>query len=135
MANYCGDEIFDRRPYDDFCYLILTKEVNRVVLGLDNASIRAFVYEKDDLFGDPMPLNLAGLDIEFNIYNSDNILVSTGDAVVSDLDTSEIEYQIQNLDIREIGKYFGQFVFIDLDGRTFSLPSPKQKQRILINVV
>ena len=135
MVDKTGTEVFDRRPYNDYPYLVIPVDVYRVSFGMENISIRAFVYERDDLFGDPLPLNLAGLDIFFYIYDEGGLLVNVGKAYVSDLDTSEVEYIIQNLDIKEVGKYYGQFMFIDLDGSKLIMPDSKQKQKILISVM
>ena len=132
-VNY-PSEVFDRRPYDDYPYLVVPVNVYRVGFGMENISIRAFVYQRSDLFGDPMPLNLAGLDILFYLYNEGGLLVNVGKARIADLNTSEIEYVFQSLDIKEVGKYFGQFIFIDIDGGKFIMPDTKQKQRILIDV-
>ena len=134
-VDYTAIEIFDSRSYDDFPYLVLPKEIFRLSLNWDIAtSIRAYVYRRSELFGEPVPLNLAGFDISFNLYNSDNVLVSAGKGTVSDLDTSEIEYVIEDLDIKDWGRYYGYFILTDIDGKSVMLPNPRQKQRIVINV-
>lgn len=134
--NYTYMEFGDQRPYDDYPYLVLPKETYRVSLNNDiGSSIRAYVYRRDDLFGDPVPLNLAGIILSFNIFNADNILICVGEARVSDMDTSEIEYVIGDLDFRDYGRYYGYFILTDVDGKSLMLPNPRQKQRIVINVV
>lgn len=135
-VDYTKVELFDKRPYDDYPYLVLPTDVFRVKLNWDtNFSIRAYVYKRDELFGDPVAMVLAGMTISFSIYNSDNVLINIGEARVSDLDTSEIEYILKDLDIQEEGRYYGHFILTDLEGNSIMLPNPRQKQRIVINVV
>ena len=134
MANYIKDEVFDNRIYDNYPYLVLVAQVYRIKLGVDNLTLRANVYERDDLFGDPLPLNLAGLEIWFNIYNAEGVLINVGLGYVSDITLSEVAYDIGDLDIKDTGKYYGEFVLIDLDSKKTVIPNPTQKQRILINV-
>jgi len=136
MVDYSAVDIFDHRPYDDYPYLVLPKETYRMDLNFDSeSSIRAYVYRKDDLFGDPVPLNLAGITISFNIFSADNILICVGEGRISDLDTSEIEYVIGENDIRDFGRYYGYFILTDINGKSLMLPNPRQKQRIVINAV
>jgi len=121
--------MFDPRPYDSDPYLVLTKKVYQINAGYQNPSLKCFVYAKSNLFGDSMPLELAGLLIYFRIYNNQNSLIAGGEAWVSNLATSEIEYQWSLLDIKEPGTYYGEFIFKDIDGKKFVLPN---KERILI---
>lgn len=133
--DYTAVDIFDKRPYSELPYLVLLEEVYRISLDWDSGVvIKAFVYKKDELFGDPVPLNLAGMTISFSLYNSDNILVCVGEGSVSDLDTSEIEYEIKNLDIQNTGRFYGYFIITDISGKSIMLPNPRQKQRIILNV-
>lgn len=122
-------EIFDRRPYNSDPYLVIPKKVYQVNVGYENPSLKCFVYAKDNLFGDPMPLELAGLWIFFRIFDEQNILIAGGEAYVSDLVTSEIEYQWDILDIQKAGVYYGEFIFKDIDEKKFILPS---REKILI---
>ena len=134
--DYTNVEIFDKRPYDEYPYLVLPTDVFRISLTYDiDFPIRAFVYRKSELFGDPCPQNLAGVTISFNIYNSDNVLVCVGKGDVSDLDTSEITYELKELDIAEPGRYFGYFIITDLDGKSMMLPNPRTAQRLILNVI
>lgn len=138
MSNidYTAVDIFDKRVYSELPYLVLPEETYRINLNWDSDyEVKAFVYKKDELFGDPIPLNLAGMVITFNLFNSDNILVCVGEGSVSDLNTSEIEYVIKPLDIPEPGRYYGHFILTDVEGRSIMLPNPRQKQRIVLNII
>ena len=127
--DYTAVDIFDPRPYSSQLYLVLPEETYRMSLEWDkDFSIKAFVYKKDELFGDPVPVNLAGVKITFNLYNADNVLVCVGEGIVSDLNTSEIEYVIKELDIQESGRYYGHFIITDISGRSIILPNPREKQ-------
>lgn len=132
-VDYTAVEIFPERPYSDLPYLVIPEEVFRINLSSEsNRAVRAFVYRKSELFGDPVPLNLAGLSISFSLYNSENVLVLVGKGVVSDINTSEIEYVIEQFDIQNKGRYYGHFILTDVDGKSLMLPNPKQKQRITL---
>ena len=130
-----NDEIFDRRPYEDWPYLVLSKKVYKIKLGNQLPTLRAFVYQKDNLFGDPTPYNLAGYNIKFNLYNQSRAIVSTGVALVSDIVISEIEYKIKKMDVIESGEYYGEFVFTSLETENFSLPTADERQKIHIIVI
>jgi hypothetical protein len=114
-------EIFETRPYNDLPYLVVTNKILRVKLGDTLPSLRAFVYQKGNLFGDPLPLELAGLTIVLNLYDNRNQLVSAGLATVSDTDRAEIEYIWKKNDFRQTGVYYAEFTFKDIDDTTFTL--------------
>ena len=122
-------EVFQNRPYDIDPYLILPKRPYQINAGYQNPSLKCFVYGKGELFGDPMPYNLAGFLIFFRLYDSQNVLISAGEAFVSDITTSEIEYQWDLLDVKVPGTYYGQFIFRDIDDSKFVLPN---KEKLLI---
>lgn len=124
-------EIFQNRPYSDYPFLIIAQHPFKIKLGMSRQTIRAFVYQKTDLFGDPCPLALAGLLITFNLYNTDGILVSSGPALVSNIDTSEIEYTWRQFDIKETGVFWGEFIFKDIDDTTFVLPDRDRIQVVI----
>jgi len=124
-------ETFRRRPYSDYPFLIITNHPYRIKLGNLRQTLRVFVHQKDNLFGDSNPLDLAGLTITFNLYNSDNVLVASGPAYVSDVNESEIEYTWSNFDLKETGVFNGEFLFKDIDDTTFILP---ERDRIQIVV-
>jgi len=129
------EEVFDNRPYSNESYLVIPKKIFKIKLYDQYPVIEAFVYQKDNLFGDAMPLNIAGIDIKFRIYNSSNKLISIGSAVLADINNSKIEYKLNRLDIIETGDYYGEFVLTDIDNDKFSLPKPDQRSRIFIKVV
>lgn len=124
-------EIFLKRAYSDYPFLIIAQHPFKVKLGNLRQTIRAFVYQKTDLFGDPCPLALAGLLIVFNVYNTDGILVSSGPAYVSNLDESEIEYTWRDFDMKETGVFYGEFIFTDIDDTTFVLPDRDRIQIVI----
>lgn len=133
--TYVNDEIFERRPYDDYPYLVLNRKNYKVKLGNTLPTIRAFVYQKDNLFGDATPYNLAGIDIRFRLYNSSRKVVASGIASVSDLTISEIEYKLKKMDIVESGEYYGEFIFKDINNETFVLPTPDERARIYLIIL
>ena len=122
-------EVFQKRPYDQDPYLIIPKRPYQINVGYQNPSLKCFVYGKGELFGDPMPFELAGLWIYFRLFNSQNVLVAAGEAYVIDMCSSEIEYQWNLLDVKDPGTYYGQFIFKDIDGSKFVLPN---KEKLLI---
>lgn len=125
-------EIFEIRPYDDDPYLKFPgAHPFKIKLGHLIPTLRAFVYQKGNLFGDALPLEIAGLFITFRLYNNNGILIASGPAIVSDTDRAQIEYFWQQFDVKETGIYYGEFVFKDIDDSTFVLPS---KDRIQIIV-
>jgi hypothetical protein len=128
-------EIFDKRPYDNCPYLILPRKIFKIKLGNQLPAISAYVYQKDNLFGDPMPLNLAGTDIKFNIYSSNRKLISSGTAIIVDMNISKIEYQLKTLDLIEPGDYYGEFIFKDVGDDVYSLPILEEKQKIHIIII
>lgn len=125
-------EIFRTRPYDDSPYLIFPgAKPFRIKLGMSSPTLKAFIYQKSNLFGDALPLELAGLDITFQLFNGGGLLVSSGTTLVSDLDKAEIEYTFDQFDLKGIGVFYGSFIFKDIDGTTFTLPSRERIQIVV----
>jgi hypothetical protein len=125
-------EIFDTRPYDESPYLVFPgANPLKVRQGSSNPPLTAFVYQKGNLFGDPLPLELAGLDIAMRLFDSNGNLVVFGPAFVVDADRALIEYDWQQFDLRETGTFTAEFVFKDIDGTTFVLPSRGRMQVIV----
>ncbi len=137
-------EIFVNRPYDDNPYLKFPGAIPfRIKLGLSLPTLRAYVYQKSNLFGDATPLETAGLEITFQLFDNSGLLIASGPAMVSNLvidqdtqdlsglDIAQVEYTFQPFDIKNLGSYYGLFIFRDIDGSTFALPS---KDRIQIIV-
>jgi len=125
-------EIFTTRPYSDNPYLVFPNgHPYHMRIGSTRQTLRAFVYQRSCLFGDPLPLELAGLTISVKIYNNQNQLVSIGQAIISNQDTSEIEYTWNQLDIRTPGIYYSEFVFKDIDDSTFVLPEKGSRLEII----
>jgi len=128
------EEVFNTYPYDNDPYLIIPKRIFKIKLGNQLPVIAAYVWQKSNLFGDPLPLNIAGMEFVFNIYKQGK-LIGVGDVVVADLETSKIEYKIKKLDFLEEGEYLGEFAFKDIGDDTFSLPILNDRQRVLIKIV
>lgn len=126
-------EVFDIRPYKELPYLVFPngEPTFKIRVGQLMPSVTAFVYQRDNLFGDALPLELAGLFIKFNLYNNDSKLIAQGDAFVIDSDRALIEYAWNQFDIREPGTYYGEFVFTDLDDKVFTLPDGGAKFQII----
>lgn len=125
-------ETFLVRPYDDYPYLVYPNNPYVVKLGTQMPSLRVFVWQKSNLFGDACPLELAGLFIIFKIYNSCDQLIAANTALVSDpYDRSEVEYTFSKFDFPETGTYYGEFWFKDIDDSVFVLPD-KNRIQILV---
>lgn len=125
-------EIFSTRPYADNPYLVYPNgHPYRMRVGSSRQTLRTFVYQRSDLFGDPLPLVLAGLTISIRIYNNQNQLISVGNMIVSNDETSEIEYTWNQLDIRNPGIYYAEIVFTDIDDSTFILPEKGSRLEII----
>ena len=125
-------EVFDIRPYNNDPYLVFPNaKPFKIKIGNLSPSLRVLVSQRGNLFGDAMPLELAGVDIIFRLYNSNGILVSSGTALVSDTDTAEIEYSWGQFDLKETGVFSGEFIFKDIDDSTFVLPSRDRIQIIV----
>jgi hypothetical protein len=124
-------EIFETRPYDDFPYLVLPNELIRIRRGSTSPSVRAYVYQKAEMFGDPLPLELAGINIIFKLYNNSNLLVGGGTAKITSFEKAEIEYNWKPFDLKDPGVYYGEFVFQDIDDTRFILPIHKKIQIIV----
>jgi len=129
------EEIFDKRPFDDQPYLIIPKKVFKIKLYNQLPVITAFVFQKDNLFGDPLPLNLAGMEFKFRIYNSAKKLVALGNVDLVNMDNSQIEYKLKPLDVIESGEYFGEFIFRYLNGDNQTLPFPDERSRVYFKVI
>jgi len=129
------DEIFDNRVYDNLPYLLIPKKIFKVKLYNQLPVISAFVYQKDNLFGDPMPLNLAGMEIKFKIYNSSKKLTAIGDVEIVDMNNSRIEYKLKPLDVIEQGDYYGEFLFRYINDDVQSLPTPDERSRVYFKVI
>lgn len=125
-------EIFTTRPYADNPYLVSpNSHPYRMYIGHTRQTLRTFVYQRTDLFGDPLPLELAGLKIQFRIYNKQLQLVHVGPVVITDLERAEIEYTWNQFDIKTEGIYYGEFVFQDIDDTSFVLPDKGSRLEII----
>ena len=125
-------ETFDRRPYQDSPYLVFPNgKPFRMRIGYPLQTLSAFVYQKADLFGDPLPLDLAGLTITVKIFNKEGQLIAGGPVVVTDIDLSQIEYTWSKFDIRNPGVYYAEFIFTDIDDTAFILPEKGTRLEIV----
>ena len=125
-------EIFEIRPYNNDPYLVFPNaKPFKIKIGNLSPSLRVLVHQRGNLFGDALPLELAGLDITFRLYNSNGILVASGTVLVSNTDTAEIEYSWGQFDLKETGVFSGEFIFRDIDDSTFVLPSRDRIQIIV----
>lgn len=125
-------EQFDTRPYNDSPYLIFPGALPfKIKLGHLSPSLRVFVYQKFNLFGDASPLEIAGLDIIFKLYNTSGLLIASGPARISNTETSEVEYVWSEFDIKEVGTYYAEFIFKDIDDQSFVLPSRDRIQIVV----
>lgn len=121
------------RVYSSYPYLVYPEKNFRIKAGTTRPTLRVFVYSKADTFGDPLPLELAGLYINFTLYDQNNFPILTAPATISNLDNSEVEYVWQNNDLTTPGIYYGEFKFKDLDDSLFILPdSPAYRLQILV---
>lgn len=125
-------ETFTIRPYSDVPYLVFPNgHPYHMRVGSSYQTLRALVYQRADLFGDPLPLTLAGLTISIKIFNNERQLISMGSVSVSNQDTGEIEYTWNQLDIRTPGIYYCEFIFTDIDDTTFVLPEKGSRLEII----
>lgn len=125
-------ETFDIRPYDDNPYLIFPgARPFKIKLECLVPTLRAFVYQKGNLFGDALPLELAGLNIICRLYDNSGLLVMLGTGAVIDLDQALIEYSWKQFDVQNKGIYYAEFLFTDIDNTTFVLPSRDRIQVIV----
>ena len=125
-------ETFSTRPYDVSPYLVIPVNPVRIKLGSLLLPLKAFAYSKTNLFGDPTPLGLSGYTISFVLYNSNNVLTSVGLATVTDATLAEISYNWGEYDLREVGNYYGDFIFKDNEtGKNFAIPTRERLQVIV----
>lgn len=123
-----------KRPYDDQPRLIITGNPFYYRIGYNNQPIRCIVKGRSGTFGDFLPYELAGLNIKFNVFNSNGVLVFRKTAVISDLDTSEIIVEWGINDLKTEGYYVGEFIFTNvIDNSTFILPQNSQRIQIVCN--
>jgi hypothetical protein len=125
-------EVFDQRTYNDYPYLVVPASPLRIKLGTVKPRLRAFVRQRTNLFGDAEPLELAGLNIRFTLFNKNNVAVANGPVTITNLATAEIEYIFSEFDIREYGVHTGEFTFIDIDESKFTLPFTKDRIQIIV---
>ncbi len=124
-------EIFEIRPYDESPYLIFPAKPFKIKLGSFQPALTALVYQKGNLFGDALPLELAGLDIVMRLYNNNGVIVAIGTGFVADTDRALIEYDWQQFDLKETGTFYAEFVFTDIDDTTFVLPARDRIQIVV----
>lgn len=118
-------------PYNDAPRLVVPNNPFYYSIGNNNQSIRALVYQNALAFGDPLPLDLAGLTLKFNLYDDCGTLILRRGATISNLDLSEIEFKWSKTDIINPGTYTATFEFKDLDDSTFILPELRQRIQII----
>jgi hypothetical protein len=125
-------ETFLNRPYDTSPYLVIPLNPFRVKLGSSLPPLIVYAYTKDNLFGDPVPLGLSGFTISLALYSSNNVLSSMGTATITDSVLSQISYNWNEFDLKEIGNYYGDFIFKDSDtGKSFIIPTRERLQVIV----
>lgn len=125
-------ETFETRPYYDDAYLVFPNaKPFKIKLGSLTPTFRVFVYQQGNLFGDPLPLELAGLNISLRLYNSNGVLTSSGIALASNMETAEVEYSWKKFDLKETGTFSVELLFTDIDNTTFVLPSRERIQVIV----
>jgi hypothetical protein len=120
------------RPYDSSIYLVIPQKTFTYIRGVTNLSYRVFVYRKDNLFGDPTPLELAGLSIQGKLINQNGLQTIIFPVNISNLDNSEIEVNWDNIIIENSGVYYLEFIFKELDLSTFVLPLPPDRIQITV---
>lgn len=125
-------EVFNVRLYNDDPYLKFPgAQPFKIKLGSASPTLRVYVYQRTDLFGDALPLELAGLEVIFQLFNSNGLLVASNTATITDLNRAQVEYVFQPFDIKSVGVYYGTFIFKDIDGSTFTLPSRDRLQIVV----
>lgn len=122
--------IVNQKPYNDQPYLVLPNNPFIIKRGFNNQSLRGFVYQKGNIYGDPMPLTIAGLTITLRLFK-DNILCFRKNITWSNVYLSEFEYLFQPYDLIEPGRYEVELLFTDIDDTTFILP----KRRNLLEII
>lgn len=125
-------ETFTTQVYNNYPFLLFPGgRPFRYIIGSNQQSIRVFVYQKTDLFGDPQPLELMGLSIKIKVSNQQGNLIFIGNGTVVDFETSEIEYTWNQLDIINPGIYYCEFVFQDIDNSKFILPDKGSRLEVV----
>lgn len=125
-----NDTFNERRLYSSTPFLKVFDEPFRIKKGNLLPELKAFVLQRQNEWGDPLPFDLQGFDITFRLYDEQDNLVAQGDAEVSDGDAGEIQYQWKEFDIVTTGNFRGEFVF-KKQGQSFVLPNVGTDLRIV----
>ncbi len=123
--------IVNKKPYNDQPYLVLPNSPFIITRGVNNQSFRGFLYQKGNIYGDAMPLEIAGLTITLRLYKN-NILCFRKNILWSDVYLSEFEYQFGVNDLIEPGRYEVELLFTDIDDTTFILPERRNLLEIIV---
>jgi hypothetical protein len=126
------NEIFAKRVYNTYPYIVIQKDIYNAHLN-ENLSVYVNLKQKDNLFGDTIVLNLAGLAIIFKLYDINNNLIARSEGSMTNVESSEIAATIDSNFITKPGIYYGYFTFTDLESNTFTLPLPNNKTKIKIS--
>lgn len=123
--------IVNKKPYNDQPYLVIPNSPFIYYKGVNNQSLRGFLWQKGNIYGDPEPLATAGLTISLRAYRQ-NILYLRKNVLWSDVYLSEWEYVFGPNDFNEPGRYEVELIFTDIDNSTFILPERKNLLEIIV---
>lgn len=125
-------ETFDeRRTYSSVPFLKITEQPFRIKTGNLLPDLKVLVLQRQNEWGDPLPFDLTGFTIKFNLYDSSNRLITQGPATVTNVDTGEITFSWRELDIATSGVSSGEFEFINNQGKKMILPTPRNRLQIV----
>lgn len=128
MADF--GEIFDKRVYNTYPYIVLQKDIYNCTIG-DVCKVLVHLYERTNLFGDKTPFLLIDWNITFKLYDIGGNLIYLTTGEVTNLENCEIKAEIDPLFIKKEGTYYGYFTFTD-DIQNFTLPTPNDRVKIKI---
>jgi hypothetical protein len=124
---------FETRNYWDGPYLIIPQNPVRIKVGATYPTLKIFVFQKGDLFGDPLPFSaLADFNISFKFYTNKGTLIMEAPATITDIARGLIEYQWSSYDTISAGTFYGEFLFQKSSDNTIQFILPDDGSRIQI---
>lgn len=128
------DTFYEVRWYPNQVYLKFFSSNMSLRLGSLMPQVRAFLLQREGVWGDPAPFDLTDYTIVFHLYdaNGNLILEQIGAVGPTNEDTGEILYSWQQFDIQKAGTYYGSFALSN-GNEIFELPS--SMNRLYITVV
>ena len=126
-----GDTYNELRHYSSKPYIKFLANPCRIGVNDLLLDLQAFVLQRQESWGDPLPFDLTDFNIVFRMYDKNNQIVAEGTAATVATDRGEIKYVWREFDKQCAGLFTGEFIFTK-NGKSLTLPQPQNRLQIVV---